>query len=229
MILIKTYEILFEVDLLSQRSHWSHSVWQSPCTAEKSREMSGDLPRCIYLLLTLIKHSQQVLRCSWLHFLELNNTRWFILLKFQVPSWVSLIHLKAPASDWSFMQAWPFHLPHIQQHRFCQHSSKFCLWWVPLKIRDRQSLRKISNPALMSSFYLFRGCGPGAVLFKLETCQHSCGIMVSNQNSWMLFTPTVSAKGPSKRQFTLSQQQVGFSHSQHRKREAALSNETQNS
>lgn len=125
--------------------------------------------------------------------------------RLQVTSRVSLNHLKAPASDWSFIQACFFYLPHIQQHRFCQPSSKFCPWWVPLKIRDRQSLRKINSPsALMPFFNLFRECGAGAVLCNLETLQHSCGIMVSNQNAWMFFTHTVSAKGPSKRQFTLS-------------------------
>lgn len=77
----KTYEVLCEVGLVSQRSHWSHSIWQSPWTVQKRREISGDLASCAYLLLRLTKHSQQVLRCSWLHFLELNNIQLSFLLK----------------------------------------------------------------------------------------------------------------------------------------------------
>lgn len=175
----KTYEVLCEVGLVSQRSHWSHSIWQSPWTVQKRREMSGDLASCAYLLLRLIKHSQQVLRCSWLHFLELNNIQLSFLLKASGDKhshssiWRHLFRLIIPA--------WTFYLPHIQQHRFWQSSSKFCPWWVPLKIRDRQTLRKINIPALMSSFNLFREYGPSAVLSKLETLQHSCGTMVSNQ------------------------------------------------
>lgn len=75
---IKTYELLFEVGLLSQRSHWSHCIWQSPCTAEKRKVWWS----CqMHLFAAETKHSQQVLRCSWLHFLELNNSQWFFLLK----------------------------------------------------------------------------------------------------------------------------------------------------
>lgn len=36
----------------------------TPCTAEKRREMSGGLASCIYVLVRLTKHFQQVLGCS---------------------------------------------------------------------------------------------------------------------------------------------------------------------